>query len=649
MADIRAIPTRCLGYPIEMIRLLMRRPCAQRPDGSTFLEPDRLPSIAVTPQVFGVSGIDNYLPARVGGNGGTAPLSNTFQSSDLRGAYVGAPSSNCGALTGAGQSIGLYLGDGFNQSDVDTFASATNLTGVLPVIVRRADGDRITPLVPTGEASSGEASGDIEAATAMAPQAQVVVFEGSNPDLILARMIDSPDVSQISSSWAFYPSANTQTLLLVMAAQGQSFVTSSGDAGAFQPDQDPNCRPADPFVYHSLERAPTDIRSMDYVTVVGGTGLAVSAGTWAAEVAATFSGGGVLPLVSIPTYQANANPGPHEYLTDVRSLPDVAMDGIDLYGVTTNCGGSAILANIGGEIPISECTGAHSCTPLPCPPGTTTCAATLNACPLSSQTKGQPFAFTGTSLSSPLLAGFLALVNEARSGSTVGFVNPALYQIGKDPARYAASFHDIDNSSENSNSCNVGYATEPGYDLATGWGTPKCGLLDNLTVGSPVVTVKATDTDQGPLFCLSGQGFTKGGTAEIVYAGAPEFGGSLQVVTYSQPISNDFVAGFDYQDDEGAEVSTFIASTMCSDDVINNGVVSVTVIDNDTGISATAQVPAQFWCQVGTGEKYNGGCDPVVISWNREFTCKRFFDSNGCSSRSADEKQSEIDRLRRVG
>src|SRR6185312_13777824 len=59
---------------------------------------------------------------------------------------------------------------------------------------------------------------------------------------------------------------------------------------------------------------------------------------------------------------------------------------------------------------------------------------------------GQSSAFGGTSCAAPLWAGFAALVNQqaALGGHPpVGFLNPALYAIGKSNPNYATIFHDV--------------------------------------------------------------------------------------------------------------------------------------------------------------------------------------------------------------
>lgn len=70
----------------------------------------------------------------------------------------------------------------------------------------------------------------------------------------------------------------------------------------------------------------------------------------------------------------------------------------------------------------------------------------------------------GTSASSPCWAGLIAIANQLR-GKPVGFVQPALYRLS------GKGMHDI-TSGNNSYGGVPGFSARPGYDLATGWGTP---------------------------------------------------------------------------------------------------------------------------------------------------------------------------------
>jgi kumamolisin len=78
----------------------------------------------------------------------------------------------------------------------------------------------------------------------------------------------------------------------------------------------------------------------------------------------------------------------------------------------------------------------------------------------------------GTSLSAPLWAGIAAVINQyltANGGALLGDLNPLLYRIAEG-ARLPA-FHDVVRGG------NAVYDAGPGYDLATGLGTPDA---DNL-------------------------------------------------------------------------------------------------------------------------------------------------------------------------
>ncbi|HKB89287.1 MAG TPA: hypothetical protein VKC60_02095, partial [Opitutaceae bacterium] len=77
-----------------------------------------------------------------------------------------------------------------------------------------------------------------------------------------------------------------------------------------------------------------------------------------------------------------------------------------------------------------------------------------------------------TSAVAPLWAGLITLINQSR-GKPIGFLNPRLYQIGKN------DFNDITQGD------NGGYQAGPGWDACTGWGSPKgTQLLQDLRSAS---------------------------------------------------------------------------------------------------------------------------------------------------------------------
>ena len=85
----------------------------------------------------------------------------------------------------------------------------------------------------------------------------------------------------------------------------------------------------------------------------------------------------------------------------------------------------------------------------------------------------------GTSAGSPQWAGITALANQARASAgkgPIGDLNPVLYSIYHS-ARYHNDFHDITVGNNQLAGTPVGYAATPGYDLATGLGTPDASQL----------------------------------------------------------------------------------------------------------------------------------------------------------------------------
>ena len=85
----------------------------------------------------------------------------------------------------------------------------------------------------------------------------------------------------------------------------------------------------------------------------------------------------------------------------------------------------------------------------------------------------------GTSAGTPQWAAIGALANEA-AGRPLGFLNPALYYTGADPAKYASGFHDV--TVGHNGLSGKGLGAGPGYDLPTGLGTPDVDRLVDILV-----------------------------------------------------------------------------------------------------------------------------------------------------------------------
>jgi subtilase family serine protease len=77
-----------------------------------------------------------------------------------------------------------------------------------------------------------------------------------------------------------------------------------------------------------------------------------------------------------------------------------------------------------------------------------------------------------------LWAALIALADQY-AGRRLGFVNPAIYRIGRS-ASYHQAFHDITTGTNTVTFPRVtigGYQASPGWDPVTGWGSPNAQAL----------------------------------------------------------------------------------------------------------------------------------------------------------------------------
>jgi subtilase family serine protease len=85
---------------------------------------------------------------------------------------------------------------------------------------------------------------------------------------------------------------------------------------------------------------------------------------------------------------------------------------------------------------------------------------------------------SGTSAAAPLWAAVIALADQY-AGRPLGFVNPAIYRIGRSPS-YHRAFHDITtgtNTVQVTGRTITGYHAAVGWDPVTGWGSPDAQVL----------------------------------------------------------------------------------------------------------------------------------------------------------------------------
>jgi hypothetical protein len=398
---------------IEKIFQISMRLYQHPREARTFRSPDVEPSIDLAIPLLAVSGLENYFEPR--------PLSPRPKTLAQAGEVIPYATGSGPLATFVGKDFRAAYVPGVSQDGSGQAVGLFQLDGFFENDVRAYKAIAGLPDVPVRNVFVNGGSGttpgpnnfevalDINMAISMAPGlSEVIVYQGSAPNDVLNRMATDNQAKQLSSSWGFGPNVDPirQQIFQQFAAQGQSMFQASGDLGAWIGQIYP----------------PSDD---PWVTVVGGTSLTTSGpgGAWESETTWPGSGGGISTFYSIPSWQQGINMSSNLGSISMRNIPDVAcMANLEIWLIANN-----------GEFLITG----------------------------------------GTSAAAPLWAGFAALVNQeaaARSQASVGFLNPAIYSIGKELS-YTLNFHDITTGNNINNSFNK-FSAVPGYDLCTGWGTP---------------------------------------------------------------------------------------------------------------------------------------------------------------------------------
>jgi subtilase family serine protease len=315
-----------------------------------------------------------------------------------------------------------------------------------------------------------EVSLDVETAHAIAPMANILLVSTPTaetlgvqgfPQMMAAEqyVVDHHLANVISQSFGSGEGAfgSAQSLLnlrhaFISASQnGVTVLASSGDGGSTNTMKQPVTNPA-VIPYPSVIWPTSD----PLVTSVGGTYLCTDPNNTTsrvadsidppakcrafpgrAEVGWTFSGGGYSQIFSKPDYQNNL-PSGSSFTGTMRGVPDVAFQA-------------------------SAGTGALVYISLP-PDGSGSNAGSTGW-----------YDIGGTSLSCPQFAGLVAIADQINGGG-LGLINPALYKIGANAARYANDFFDI-TTGNNTTSSIPGYPATTGWDAVTGLGTPNAANL----------------------------------------------------------------------------------------------------------------------------------------------------------------------------
>lgn len=377
---------------------------------------------------------------------------HSYTPEQMRDAY-GVTSLYNKGMRGKGQTVVVIdsFGSPNLQQDMDAFDQQYGLPAITLQVVAPLGTKPFDSSNQDMVGWAGETTEDVELIHAIAPDAGIVVMtspvsetEGTAglPEFLQLEQyaLDNHLGTIISQSWgaseytlkdaagqaevakwdAFFQQATTQ--------QGITFFAGSGDNGA----TDLTSIPTDPS-NPPLAHAPTSSFPNDepWVTSVGGTSLfPTSAGGYAEVVwgggSQGGSGGGFSAFYPSPSYQQLLPASARSKLNGRRGLPDVSSAADPRTG-------------LGGIL------------------------------------QGQPFITSGTSAGGPVWSAILAIGNQM-AGHPLGFINPALYKVGTSSS-YAQDFRDVTSGNNtvydaDGNLVVKGYDAVPGWDAATGLGSP---------------------------------------------------------------------------------------------------------------------------------------------------------------------------------
>ena len=498
-SNAAVVPTRLVGnvqaivgltnvmQPQSLARPLRRQRPHLQPQVAA-PAPVPAPAAGLTPHVAGPTACAtvNTVAAGYVGTGHMYPNSDSVLDD-----YYGLSSLYAGGNTGAGVTVALYELGGYTPSDIAAFQSCYGTNATVSAI--DVDGGPGAGYL-SDYVSVAESELDIETVIGTAPNATVEVYQG--PDVASAstqnqldvydRIVSDDTAQVVSVSWGLCehyltsdPSfVSAQSLLFQeAAAQGQSIVAAAGDTGSA------GCIRSDQTIGSLSVVSPA---SSPWVTSVGGTENTAFASQYLAAQGSPFpaeegawndgcydgqvdnscagGGGGVSILTPRPSWQTGPGVDDPAYPNSGREVPDVSA------------------------------------------------SADYNRYPYLLYDTDQLGGWSldgGTSASSPLWASVLALA-DARcasiGASRVGFANPLLYA---DAAEHPGDFYDVSVASgagigtptnnDVTGANNGAYPATPGYDMASGLGSPRgASLVNDLCQASAPAPPSGVQAVSGP-------------------------------------------------------------------------------------------------------------------------------------------------------
>jgi len=365
-----------------------------------------------------------------------APPGSDIDTADQVGAAYGIGSLTNAGQTGAGQQVAVYELAPHVAADISTYEACFGLDN--PVTTVAVDGGG----TPGG--GTTEADADIEQIATQAPGAAILSYEGPNTAQgsydTWSDIVNQDRASVVSTSFGLCEPDSAadgivtlEDMLFTQAAlQGQTILAASGDSGS------EDCYPPSGNLDTSMQ---VDFPASDpSVTAVGGTTLS-SDGTQAAwndcegqadascaNLGDLAGGGGISRLEDRPNWQPAewewGGPG-NACGTNCRDVPDVS---------------------------------ANSGTPE------------------VFYVEGSWGVYVGTSIAAPLVAGLVTDTAQACRSGRRGVIAQALYGLAADGV-YGSALSDVTTGDNDLTRTYGGqyFPATPGYDPATGLGTPIAG------------------------------------------------------------------------------------------------------------------------------------------------------------------------------
>ena len=319
-----------------------------------------------------------------------------------------------------------------------------------------------------------EVSLDVESVHTFAPGANILLVTVPTAETLGVQgfplmmnaeqyLVDHHLATVISQSFASAEEgfSSTQSLLnlrhayVSAAANGVTVLGSSGDGGTANIIKTPVATGGTLIPFPTVEWPASD----PLVTGVGGTYLCTDpaastrvvdstpppvncggANTGQAEVGWIDAGGGFSHVFSKPAYQDSLPTGSTP-IGAMRGVPDIASEASSRTGplvYDTNAG-------LGGATNVAGGNGGW-------------------------------FVIGGTSVACPQWAGMVAVADQINGGG-LGLINPGLYAIGANPARYANDFFDVTTGNNQADPSVPGYPATTGWDPVTGLGTANAANL----------------------------------------------------------------------------------------------------------------------------------------------------------------------------